>query len=841
MSDHNQELVDADGLIRQELRSTQFFDHLLFGVIIQDSRGVVIDCNASSLEFLGLERSVLIGRTFEDLQWAMIHEDGQPFSHDELPSSIALSTGAPVRGVIVGTGSPRQFRHWFFVDASPFTTPEGDTAIIVTLTKVTDRIMSRRLLRLHNAMSHTMMFSADENECLQQMCTDIVETGRFVLAWLGVKSSEVDHDVDVLCASGRTDYLYEGIVTWWGTEESGHGPTGTALREGATQIMQDLEIDLGFKFWRERAREYRLGSLVAIPFDINGRSAVITIYDESINTFDDETVAGLEEVVRQAQFGVAYQASVRQAHAALEEVTRANIALQRAEKSLIDSKEWYRLILANSSDVVLVLNRDGIITDSNPTHGNPEIQTATNHLGKEFFELVCPEDLPAARAQFNDAILQPGKGNSHVLRFRDRQREWRYLDVLMTNCLDDPIIRGVVLNARDVSQNVQSLGKLAESQHFLESIANNMVEGLIAVDLEGAITFANESAGNLLKWDPSDLIGKPAHETFHYKKRDGSPYPTSECPLSSVSLGVLSVDRDYFVQRNGSLLPVKYNASPLHAGVLSGRICVFEDISEKVAERDRVEGALEKLAWVGRNRDALDHGRFVLYAQPIVDLSTMLPVQHELLIRMIDQVGEVILPGKFLPSAEEFGLIAEIDRWVIDQSLELALAGHSVEFNLSAKSVTDPATLAFIARRLQETNAPAENLVCEVTETAFMHDMAVAETLVRGLRTMGIRVALDDFGSGYGGFTYLKRLPVSYLKIDREFIKDLKEEKSSRHVVSTVANLARAFNLSTIAEGAEDAETLEILQELGIDHVQGYVLGRPAPTSQVFTQRAQSN
>jgi EAL domain-containing protein (putative c-di-GMP-specific phosphodiesterase class I) len=127
--------------------------------------------------------------------------------------------------------------------------------------------------------------------------------------------------------------------------------------------------------------------------------------------------------------------------------------------------------------------------------------------------------------------------------------------------------------------------------------------------------------------------------------------------------------------------------------------------------------------------------------------------------------------------------------------------------------------------------------VCEITETALVRDIEAAELFVRGLNEIGCQVALDDFGAGYGGFNYLKRLPVSYIKIDREFVRDLCDEVSSQHVVSAVVNLAKAFGMQTVAEGAEDDGTLRLLRELGVDHVQGYVVGRPAPANEALEGR----
>jgi EAL domain-containing protein (putative c-di-GMP-specific phosphodiesterase class I) len=238
--------------------------------------------------------------------------------------------------------------------------------------------------------------------------------------------------------------------------------------------------------------------------------------------------------------------------------------------------------------------------------------------------------------------------------------------------------------------------------------------------------------------------------------------------------------------------------------------------------------------WIGRIRQALEQHRFTLYAQPIVDLRTGRVVHHEVLIRMISPAGHVIAPQYFLPVAEEFGLITDIDRWVIDQTARWAARGHRLEFNLSARSLADGDLLGFVQRTFEHHGAALGSVVCEITETAFLGDMAMAEAFVSGLRALGGRIALDDFGSGYGSFAFLKRLPLSYLKIDQEFVCDLTTEASSRHVVTAVVELAQGFSLQTIAEGAEDQVTLNLLTELGVDQAQGYVIARPAPIVDVL-------
>jgi EAL domain-containing protein (putative c-di-GMP-specific phosphodiesterase class I) len=231
--------------------------------------------------------------------------------------------------------------------------------------------------------------------------------------------------------------------------------------------------------------------------------------------------------------------------------------------------------------------------------------------------------------------------------------------------------------------------------------------------------------------------------------------------------------------------------------------------------------------------EALDEERFVLYAQPIIDLATGETVSHELLIRMRDRDGEIVAPGVFLPTAERCGAILNIDRWVIGQAAELAGQGHAVELNLSAASLGDPNLDAdFVA--LLSARTTTNELVVELTETTLMEDADVAAAFIERMAALGCKFALDDFGTGFGGFSYLKRLPVDYLKIDIEFVRDIASNVASRHVVDAVVGLARAFGQKTVAEGVEDDEALRIVTELGVDYAQGYGIGRPAPLEETL-------
>jgi EAL domain-containing protein (putative c-di-GMP-specific phosphodiesterase class I) len=243
-------------------------------------------------------------------------------------------------------------------------------------------------------------------------------------------------------------------------------------------------------------------------------------------------------------------------------------------------------------------------------------------------------------------------------------------------------------------------------------------------------------------------------------------------------------------------------------------------------------GELRSLTWVARIHEALAQDRFCMYAQPIIDVATGDVVQHELLIRMLDDDGGLIPPGDFLPAAERHGAIGEIDRWVVTQAAALAGRGHAVELNLSAESISDPEMAPFVEAALTDALADPSNIVIELTETAILRDQEAGHAFLTRLARFGCKVALDDFGTGYGGFTYLKHLPVDFLKIDIEFVRDLPRDASSQHVVQAVVQLAMGLGKKTVAEGVEDDETLELLNAYGVNYAQGYGIGRPKSLEQ---------
>jgi diguanylate cyclase (GGDEF)-like protein/PAS domain S-box-containing protein len=247
----------------------------------------------------------------------------------------------------------------------------------------------------------------------------------------------------------------------------------------------------------------------------------------------------------------------------------------------------------------------------------------------------------------------------------------------------------------------------------------------------------------------------------------------------------------------------------------------------------------DRRAWTERVRLATERGLFVLVSQPIVSLASNQATQHEVLLRMRDDGGGLVEPGAFLATAERFGLIGGIDRWVMRQAVKLIAAhnreGHDLrlEVNLSGMTMGDARFPDEVRKELTSSGIDPASLIFEVTETAAVADIEHARLFAQSLARVGCRFALDDFGAGYASFYYLKHLPISYLKIDGEFIRELPGSHTDQLIVKALVDVCKALEIKTIAEFVTDQRTMDMARDLGVDFAQGYHLGKPAPVSEL--------
>lgn len=265
------------------------------------------------------------------------------------------------------------------------------------------------------------------------------------------------------------------------------------------------------------------------------------------------------------------------------------------------------------------------------------------------------------------------------------------------------------------------------------------------------------------------------------------------------------------------------------------RIHVYSSNDEELSQRHG------EMQWVTRIQHALSENRFCLYAQSIESLRGSDKVHYELLIRMKDIDGVIIPPGAFLPAAERYNLSVQLDKWVIEETCRLLFLNpsflDSVDFisvNLSGHSLTDTSVLRFIISKFEQYSFDAQRFCFEITETAAISHIVIAEKFITELKALGCRFALDDFGSGLSSFGYLKSLPVDYLKIDGMFVKDMIEDKVDYAMVKAIDDVGKIMQMQTIAEFVENKSIKDVLSEIGVDYAQGYGIHKPQPFEEII-------
>ncbi len=262
--------------------------------------------------------------------------------------------------------------------------------------------------------------------------------------------------------------------------------------------------------------------------------------------------------------------------------------------------------------------------------------------------------------------------------------------------------------------------------------------------------------------------------------------------------------------------------------------------AETFGESMRIE-VLDRMATEHGLRRALDRRELRLHYQPVVAIDGVTTVGVEALVRWDHPVQGLVPPYRFIPVAEESGLIVPIGAWVLEEACDQLRAwrdvgrqplGTSMEVNLSARQIDDPRTVRTVEQILTRTGLPPEHLTLEITESALMRDAAAALRVLRALKDVGVQLAIDDFGTGYSSLSYLQRFPLDVVKVDRMFVEQL-GDGDGEEIAGAVIRLAHALGLEVVAEGVETTRQLEALRRLGCDYAQGFLFSRPVPASEL--------
>jgi diguanylate cyclase (GGDEF)-like protein len=310
------------------------------------------------------------------------------------------------------------------------------------------------------------------------------------------------------------------------------------------------------------------------------------------------------------------------------------------------------------------------------------------------------------------------------------------------------------------------------------------------------------------------------------------PFSTEDkCFTVGASAGVVALEEAGGVLADLTQLAEVALLSAKEAG--GHRVAAYQRANADLVRRH------QQLHWVEGIKHALEEERFVLYCQRIEPLQGG-EAHYELLVRMLDDNGAIVPPAMFIPTAERYSLMPELDRWVLSSALKQLGAGAPWELgepmswgiNLSGQSLNDTGFLEFMSEQIRQSAMPENSVYFEITETAAVQNFHVCEDFMRAIQAAGCRFALDDFGSGLSSFAYLQRLPVDYLKIDGALVRNMQTNPVNQAMVAAVAEVGKVMGLKTIAEFVEDQLTLQLLQTMGVDYAQGYVVMKPVPLAE---------
>lgn len=445
-----------------------------------------------------------------------------------------------------------------------------------------------------------------------------------------------------------------------------------------------------------------------------------------------------------------------------------------------------------------------------------------------------------------------------VFVLRDVSREQQYMDQLSWNASHDTLTG--LENRGEFERRLQKL--MTQGIHQVKPCA------LLYIDLD-QFKLINEtsghSAGDEVLCEVSRMLQRNLRESDCLARMGGDEFAVllKNCPPSSVS-SIAEKLREAAQQlqthwgdktlRTGFSIGVVHipgdstNASDLLRMADMACCQAKERGRNKVffytAEDGMFSRYVSEMEWATRIRSAFDEDRFCLYAQSIASLQSeqCTGMHFEVLLRLRDENGQILVPSNFIPAAERFGFMPALDRWVIAKSLQTLAQQQgyaelidTCSINLSGPSLNDDGLLEFVTTQIQQHGIAPEALCFEITETSAIGNLSNATRLIQALRAMGCRFALDDFGVGMSSLTYLKQLPVDYLKIDGGFVRGMLQDKGDYAMVEMINRIGQTLGKKTVAEFVESREIAEELMRMGVDYAQGYAIARPEPmTAEYF-------
>jgi diguanylate cyclase (GGDEF)-like protein/PAS domain S-box-containing protein len=543
----------------------------------------------------------------------------------------------------------------------------------------------------------------------------------------------------------------------------------------------------------------------------------------------------------------------------------------------------FRSLVQHSSDVITVVDGSGITRYMSPAVHQVLGWTLESALGKRLADLVHPEDVDAATALLEAAGRSSGATANAILRVRHANGDWRHIETIGTGLLDDPSIRGIVLNTRDVSERTVLEAELTHQAYHdpLTGLVNRgrfrtLVDealsrsgpdrnnvAVLYLDLDG-FKNVNDSFGHS---DGDQMLVETGHR-LRNATRGGDTVARLGGDEFAILLERVTTDADAIIiadrVTNTMKRPFKLRGGEIVAGASIGiargdasadadDLLRNADVAMYVGKRgqkgqymvfqpEMYAAVRDRLTLETELRRDIERGNLTLAFQPIIDLAGDRVAGVEALVRWPHSERGLLGPNEFIPMAESTGLIVPLGRWVLREACRLGAswrmmlpdnATFTVAVNISGNQLQNAELTDDIVAALERSGLPPSFLMLEITESTVARDGDAARDRLRTLKSLGVQLAIDDFGMGYSSLSSLERFPIDVLKIDKAFVGHVGADGSRRSLARMIVALGDALSLRTIAEGVERPEQVAGLAAMGCAYAQGFYYSRPVTPAEI--------